>query len=407
MAQPSKKRILMITTDHLMIDRRILLEAKTLIASGYNVRLLAGFECPEPAQYEIDGLKIHRYSYDWSDRRIDWLLPSAVIPARVRSQLIRAGRKAMALFTGFTSFEYFVLRKILEFDYDILHCHDFPLLKVACEAVRRRPVKFVYDAHELYHAQTQLPQTVQDRYRQLERRLIGRPNLVITVNPFIADIMARDYGIPSPHVILNATTVEPKPAVDRLRELTGLTPSDSVVVYQGWISADRGIEHLVRCAAHFPQDVHLVLIGYGSFEADLRDLSRRQGTDDGRVIFLGQLSNQELAELTPYADLGAIPYHGVDLNNHYCSPNKLFEFIAAGVPFVCNDLPFLGSILVQHGCGLTVDFADDVAAGQAIASLLGNAQALATLKDAAQKASETLNWNVEGAKLLKLYSTII
>lgn len=402
----TKKKVLMITTDHLMIDRRILLEAKTLIANGYEVCLLAGFECPEPSEYELDGLKIHRFTYDWSDRRIDRVLRLSFGPSKLQNLFMRIVRKAMALATGITSFEEFVLGKIFQFDYDILHCHDFPLLKVACEAVRRRPVKLVYDAHELYHAQTQLPQAVRNRYRKLERRFITRADLVITVNPFIADIMARDYGIVAPNVILNATTVEPKPDVDRLRELTGLQAEDRIIVYQGWISQDRGIEQLVRCAAYFPQDVHLVLIGYGVFEAELRAISHRQATDDGRVIFLGQLSNRTLADLTPFADIGIIPYHGVDLNNYYCSPNKLFEFVAAGVPFVCNDLPFLRSVVDQYGCGVTVDFASPAKAAEVITCLLGSLDALNQLKAATLRASKTLNWEVEGEKFVKLYYTL-
>lgn len=397
----------MVTTDHLMIDRRILLEARTLIENGYDVHLLAGFECPEPSEYEVDGLKIQRFTYDWGDRRIDsLLLRIAIGPQKLRNLVIRAGRKATSLLTGFTSIEDFALRKILECDYDILHCHDFPLLKVASEAVRRRPVKFVYDAHELYHAQTQLPTAVRECYRKLENRLIRKPDLVITVNPFIADIMARDYKVRAPEVILNATTIEPKPKSDRLRELTGLSPKDRILMYQGWISPERGIENLVSCARYFPEGMHLVLIGYGAFEAELRDISRQQGTDDGRVIFLGQLSNRDLAALTPFADLGAIPYHGVDLNNFYCSPNKLFEFVAAGVPFICNDLPFLRSVIDKFGCGLTVDFSDPKKAAEVIIGLLGNQYALSELKAAAQRSAETLNWTVEGAKLIALYRAL-
>lgn len=397
----------MVTTDHLMIDRRILLEARTLIEAGYEVRLLAGFECPEPAEYDFDGLHIHRYTYDWSDRRIDRFLGSLSFGSqRLHKLLGRVGRRGLSSLTGFSGFDHYVLEKILRFDFDILHCHDFPLLKVAAAAVKRRPARFVYDAHELYHAQSQLPPAVQQRYRRLEKRLIGIPDLVITVNPYIADIMARDYGIEKPAVILNATHVEPVPARDRLRAMTGIAPADRIVMYQGWMSPERGIERLVRCAAGFPPSIHLVLVGYGDFEAELKEISRAQGTDDGRVVFLGPLPNSDLAEVTPFADIGAIPYHGVDLNNYYCSPNKLFEFIAAGVPFVCNDLPFLRSVAGQYGCGVTVDFADPSAAARTITAILSDSARLDEVRSAARLASDTLNWNVEGGKLLVLYSSL-
>jgi len=397
----------MITTDHLMIDRRILLEARTLIGEGYDVRLLAGFECSKPDELEIDGLRIHRYTFDWCDPRIDpWMTKLTVGPQVLRNFAIRAGRHIAAKWTGLTSFEIFVLNKILAFDFDILHCHDFPLLNVANEAVRRRPAKLVYDAHELYHAQTQLPAEVQAKYKKTERRLIRRPDLVITVNPFIAEIMSRDYGIAPPQVILNATDVPVPSGADRLRAMTGIPEQDEIILYQGWISPERGIDRLVRCASGFPPNIHLVIIGYGAFEDELRRISKEQGTDDGRVMFMGQVANAALGAMTPFASLGVIPYHGVDLNNYYCSPNKLFEFIAAGVPFVSNDLPFLHSVAEQFNCGILVDFADPLSAAETLVKILEDQDTLAQLRANTENASRTLNWSVEGKKLADLYSAM-
>jgi len=251
-----------------------------------------------------------------------------------------------------------------------------------------------------------LTEATQRKYRSLERRLIRHPDLVITVNHFIAEIMATSYGIEAPQVILNATHREPRPDVDRLRALTGIPPEDKILVYQGWFSPERGIEKLVKCAAFFPKGFHLVLVGYGAFEAELRSISQHQGTDDGRVIFLGEMSNQELSEVTPFADLGTIPYHGVDLNNYYCSPNKLFEFVAAGIPFISNDLPFLRSIADQFKCGLLTDFSDPKNAAAAIIDVLSDCERLQECKLATLRAAETLNWSVEGQKLVKLYSDL-
>jgi glycosyltransferase involved in cell wall biosynthesis len=397
------KRVLMITTDHLMIDRRILLEAKTLKAAGFEVTLLAGFECPVAEQFELEGLSIYRFRYDWSDPRVQRLLDRVKLPGRLRPLAWRGLRWLIDKSTGFSSFEDDVLRKVLSFDYDILHCHDFPLLKVAVEAARRRPTPLVYDAHELYHAQMQLPPATQKSYRERERRLIRRVDLAITVNPFIADIMAKDYGVAPPHVILNATERPPRPKRDMLRHRLGVPPIDKIVLYQGWISEGRGLDSLIRCAQFFAQDMHLVIVGYGAYETRLREIASEIGADDGRVLFLGQVDNAALAELTPFADLGVIPYHSVDTNNRFCSPNKLFEYLAAGVPFVANDLPFLRSIATGYDCGLLIDLQSPQLAGGAIVSMLRDGAKLARLRQGASRAANTLNWQVEGAKLLSLY----
>lgn len=398
-----RKRILMITTDHLMIDRRILLEAKTLKAAGYDITLLAGFECPVAEQFELEGLSICRFRYDWSDPRVQRLLDQVRVPGRLRPLAWRALRWLIKKITGFSSFEDDVLRKVLSFDYDILHCHDFPLLKVAVEATRRRPTPLVYDAHELYHAQMQLPPATQKSYRELERKLIRRVDLAITVNPFIADIMAKDYGVTPPHVILNAAERRPRPERDMLRQQFGIPPGDKIVLYQGWISEGRGLDVLIQCTQYFATDMHLVLVGYGDYETRLREIAADIGVDDGRVLFFGQIDNAALSELTPFANLGVIPYHSVDTNNRFCSPNKLFEYLAAGVPFVANDLPFLRSIAAAFDCGVLVDLQSPELAAGAILGVLRDSARLARLREAASRAAGTLNWQVEGAKLLSLY----
>jgi glycosyltransferase involved in cell wall biosynthesis len=402
-------RVLMITPDHLLIDRRILQEAQTLRQAGYEVEILAGFECLEPSAYEWEGVRIERFKFDWTDSRVDWIVPLLLwAPGRLRTLLRRIGRRVAGLFTGRSSFERYVLGQIAARRYDILHCHDFPLLAAAVEAKNRRPTPLVYDAHELYHAQTVLPARTRRRYRRRERHLIQHVDLVITVNSFIARIMADDYGCVMPQVIFNAAPKDTG-AVGRtgLRERLHLDQRDRIILYQGWMSRERGIERLVRAARFFPSHVHLVLIGYGDYEQVLRDISTKQGTDDGRVIFVGRVEGNDLAPLTRSADIGAIPYHDVDLNNYYSSPNKLFEYAAAGLPFVSNDLPFMRWIITHYGFGETIDLTKPESAAAAILSILNDPARLRALKNAAENAGAELNWENESKKFLALYDRII
>ncbi|MVT28170.1 hypothetical protein GO496_04505 [Acidovorax citrulli] len=56
-------------------------------------------------------------------------------------------------------------------------------------------MKIIYDAHELYYAQTQLPVSIQEKYKQNESRLMRHVDAAITVNPYIADIIAKRYSV--------------------------------------------------------------------------------------------------------------------------------------------------------------------------------------------------------------------
>lgn len=395
-------RILMLTSDHLMIDRRILQSAQTLIDAGASVTLLAGFECPKPERYKIGKIEVERNTFDWGDTRVAKMLDRLPLRGKARTAAWIGVRNAVGAITDLNSFEHFILRKMMEHSFDVVHCHDFPMLKVALRGARLAGKPIVYDAHELYHAQATLPDATRRAYRARERRLIREVDAAITVNPFIAAEMAQDYKIPAPYVILNAMPRETATGAG-LRERLGWSGADKIAMYQGWMSAERGIDKLVRAAAHFPPNVRLVLVGYGAVEDELKSISASQGTNDGRVVFYGRVEPEELAPLTASADLGLIPYSAVDLNHLYCSPNKLFEFVMAGLPFLANDLPYLRSVCETYGVGQVTDLQSEHAIAREVSSIFADPGRHARMREAALKAREVLNWDVEGAKLVDIY----
>lgn len=304
------------------------------------------------------------------------------------------------------SFEQFVYDRMSEYQVDILHVHDFPMLAPAVELAKLRKVPLIYDAHELYYAQVQLPKTVQDKYKRKESTLIKRVDAAITVNPYIAKLMADRYEIKPPHVILNAAPLMPMKKTSLLRNRFKLPVDAKILLYQGWISDNRGIERLVDAAENFHENIYLVVVGYGAFEGALKEQVARKGLES-RVLFYGGVPSTELHELTCDADLGVIPYHGVDENNHFCSPNKLFEFAIAELPFVCNDLPFLRDVVNTYGNGLLADLSSPSTIADTVNSLFSDPARLTLLKDGARKARSSMNWGVESEKLLGIYQGVV
>lgn len=400
--------ILMTTADHLMIDRRILQQARTLVAHGHQVTLLAGFECPQRQSYVEDGVRIERFVYDWGDSRFaPWMQRLGLRPgSRVHAWAWRLFRGWASRLAALNSFEQFVHDRMSEYQADILHVHDFPMLAPAVQLARRHRLALIYDAHELYYAKVQLPRSVQRRYRKREARLIGQVDAAITVNPYIARLMAERYSVPAPHVILNAAPLAVQAPPGALRGRFGLPPNARIVLYQGWISDNRGIERLVEAAQLFDRDTYLVLVGYGAYEDALKARVESLGLQ-GRVLFYGGVPSAQLHELTCDADLGVIPYHGVDENNFYCSPNKLFEFAIAELPFVCNDLPFLRDVVQAHGNGLLADLGSPRAIAQAVNAVFADPAGLTALRAGAARAKATLNWEVEASKLLQIYQRVL
>ncbi len=400
----------MLTPDSYMIDRRIILEARSLVQAGHKVTLLAGFETSKEEHFEQDGIEIHRYMYDWDDERLKKIRKK--LPNNEKVQLF-VNKTYMFLakrFLEVSPFEQFMISKALEFDADVYHVHDLPCLKAGYYASKMRNVPLIYDAHELYYAQDILPTRLQKLYFSLEKKYIRYPDVVITVNPFIARLMAERYEINEPQVILNCTEVpsnfNPQIAKSKLKE-KGKIPNDyKVVLYQGWISPERNLETLIKSVKYFPENTCLAIIGYGDYEVTLRQIAEQEGLAE-KIFFLGKIPSEEILNYSAGADIGIIPYQPIDDNHLYCSPNKLFEYILAGVPIIANQLPFFDLINNQYGIIENADLSSPQALGKVVSQLISTPSKLENLRNLCYEAGKQLNWDKESEKLLTIYNKII
>ncbi|MEZ5596002.1 MAG: glycosyltransferase [Pseudomonadales bacterium] len=257
-------------------------------------------------------------------------------------------------FDDMNVWELAVYERALLLQPDIVHVHDLPQLRPGVFVSRRLGIPALYDAHELYPEIHTLTPDQQERLAVVEKHFSPRVNAMITVNPFIARRQAEWYGIQEPAVVLNAAEVDELIELtrpDTLREALGLDASAAVLLFQGWISIDRRIGDLVSAMPDTHESVHLVLLGYGTDIPALKQLAQTLGVAH-RVHFPPPVPQSELMHWVSSADAGMIPYQPIDANHLYCSPNKLFEFIAATVPIIANDLPYLRSVVADNGFGI-------------------------------------------------------
>jgi glycosyltransferase involved in cell wall biosynthesis len=109
---------------------------------------------------------------------------------------------------------------------------------------------------------------------------------------------------------------------------------------------------------------------------------------------------------TASADAGIIPYPALDLlNQYYCTPNKTFEFLVAGLPIVANDLPELRRFVADQGAGINMPMntSDDIA--RAIESLF--AADLVALRSRVQALSREYVWDTQGRTLVSAYEALL
>jgi glycosyltransferase involved in cell wall biosynthesis len=398
-------KILMLTTDQ-AIDRRILLEADALAADGWEVTILA-----MPGSGPADPRVVRVAANGWSGgARTQWA--TLGVYRFLRKFVAMNGpwmnRLKSAIWRHLISPDEFarklMLPDALRRNADVVMAHDLPILPTAAATASHHGAKLVYDSHELYCEQGFEPR-LQRMWSELERRTIGACDAVITVNPSIARELENRYRLTRVEVVQNAERADgPAPPKGRLFHAAfGLDAAAMVVLFQGGILAGRNLEALVDAMALVRTPaLHLVFLGDGALAKELSHRAEAAGVR-GRVHFHPAVTQGDLLRHTASADLGIIPYQATCLNNLYCTPNKLFEFIAAAVPVLATDLPELRRLIADNHIGLLMDTSSPQAIAQAIDAVATDRAQLQQLRLDVIEARQRLNWAQESKILVDIF----
>src|SRR5204862_484616 len=165
--------------------------------------------------------------------------------------------------------------------------------------------------------------------RRLERSLIRSCDSVVCVSDSIADWYAREYAISRPAVVRNIpdTRFHQAGEAQNLRRRLHIPDGTLLFIYQGGLFRGRRVEQLIRVFESARQDRHLVFMGYG----DLEELVKAAAARCGNIHFHPPVPPQEVLKHTAGADVGLIGVENVCLSYYYSLPNKLFEYLAAGI----------------------------------------------------------------------------
>jgi glycosyltransferase involved in cell wall biosynthesis len=297
-----------------------------------------------------------------------------------------------------------MLPDALRYPADVIVAHDLPILATAVDAAKYHGAKLVYDSHELYCEQEFEPR-LQRMWSAIERRFIGACDTVITVNPSIARELITRYGLARVEVVQNAERADgPAPAKGRLfHQAFGLDPTAVVALFQGGLIAGRNLEALVDSMAFVTnREVQLVFLGDGALARKLSRRAETRGVGD-RIHFHPAVPQDDLLRYTAAADLGIIPYQPTCLNNLYCTPNKLFEYVAAAVPMLATDLPEMQRLIAGNDIGLMIDTASPEAIARALDGVTADRAQLERLRSSVKTVRESLNWAQESENLLAIY----
>lgn len=240
----------------------------------------------------------------------------------------------------------------------VYHASDLYVLPALAQAAGRHGGALAYDARELYPhvAATAGRPWIRLAWGMVEGRYVRRAGAVFTVSESIAVHMERRYGIERPAVVYNIPPPRSVTPSRLLRDRTGIAAERTLLLHQGQMREDRGCL-LLADAMRDVEEAALVFLGGGPLKPALQSLVRDAAIGD-RVFFVDAVPPDALLPVTAGADVGITLLEDTCLNHRYALPNKLFEYLSAGLPVVASDLPEIRKVVDGFGVGLVVDPSD-------------------------------------------------
>lgn len=371
-------------------DVRVMREATALANAGYTVTIV-DMECDtrRPRTEIIEGIRIKHV-----------FIRNMYVATRIK--LMYLPRFARILLWG--------TLRVLSTPADVYHAHDANALP-ACYVgswVRRKPL--ILDAHELPLVQPNLT-----RWRKLSaisgrflRGMMRRCTGTITVSPPLAPELQQRYGGPLATIVRNVPVYRPPESSNRLREHLGLPPDTRIALYQGGLQENRNLDVLVRAGKFLLPGTVVVMMGPGPLRRHLESLIADEGVGE-RIKVLPAVPYEGLFEWTASADISLSVFDpGYSPSIHMCLPNKLFEYLMAGVPVLASRLPAVEDIIQTYQVGRVVEDIRPEAVAQAIDAMLADREGLRRMRANALAASrEYLRWDCESGVLTQFYQQIL
>ncbi len=294
---------------------------------------------------------------------------------------------------------------------DVFHASDLYTLPAAIKAARRHDAKCTYDARELYAnvVSTVNRPIVSWSWRLIESYCIRQCDAAFTVSHSIANLLAKRYGVPTPTVVENVTHYRPrtdKAGVVGLRSRLELSEDDVLIIHQGQMRPYRGCEVLVRAVPKLERHAHVAFLGSGPLRSNLRELAESLACSH-RVHFIDPVPPEQVLDITSEADIGVTLLEDVCLNHRYALPNKLFEYLAAGIPILGSDLPEIGKLIRQFDVGLVCNPGDSADIASKLNLMVTDQKARVEWKSHTSTVFETINWESASQRMVERFKDVL
>ena len=283
---------------------------------------------------------------------------------------------------------------------DCITCHSLPVLPVCVKAKRRLDCKLMYEPHEL-ETETVVSRGIRQHLAKfLERRLIKKCDATITVCQSISEWYAETYRIKLPDVVRNLPkdykVHDPRNSSRVFREKFKIPDDENIFLYQGYLGQGRRIKQYLEAFKSLSRPYHIVFMGDGHY----RDEVFKSSEEHSNIHYQPAVPADKVLRYTASADIGLCGVENACLSYYFSLPNKIFEYLSAGIPSVVPDFPEMGRLINETKAGwLHGDSLEELLA--CIKSI--TPESSSACRNRVAKALSSNNWDREQGLLVDAY----
>lgn len=291
---------------------------------------------------------------------------------------------------------------------DVVVANDLDTLLPNFLISKIKSSNLVYDSHEIFCEVPELQKNPAKKgiWKGLEKWIFPKLKHVFTVNNSIAKIYQAEYQVPI-HVVRNIPLLKDQKSLKkRSKEELGIPTDKKIIILQGaGINIDRGAEEAVA-AMQFVNDALLLIIGSGDVIPTLKKMATELKLNE-KVRFIAKVPFEELLQYTHHADLGLTLDKDTNINYKYSLPNKLFDYIHAGVPVLASNLVEVKKIVEYYSIGDCIENHEPKHIADKLNTILHDVDKLQLWKKKTTLVANSLNWEHEELKLKNVYKQFL
>lgn len=367
-------------------------------------------ECLQKAGYEVDIIASHAKGQKFKETMDGVHVYRLPIAPRRGSALEYLFRYLTFFFLCFITVSWLQLRK----GYKAIEVDTMPDFLIFSTVVPKllgaRIILYLFEAMpEFFSAKYNLSQEnfIVRTLRAIERLAVKYANHVITVNTSLRALICQRCSLNKNFsVVLNVPNEE-------LWSSSRISPCDSgrfLLVYHGTISRGYGVQTAIKALAHLQkeiEDIHLLIVGEGDYLEKLSYLANELDLEH-RIEFISWVPFEKLSEILSRAHIGLVPF----IRDGYTDlmlPNKLFEYIALGIPVVVARTKAIQDYFdFDDTCLAFFNPGDEENLSRVLLDLYKNPSKRKELAKNAMKAYQTrYRWEIMRKKYLGIYDTLL